>query len=135
MRLIPDDTLAIITIWQEARNQGPEGQLAVAEVIWRRMKTRYSSDGTVAGTVLRPWQFSGFNTEDPNRVPSFKLDDANPTVKACKAAWELAKAGSNTTKNAVLYLNPKVVPRLPAWVGKSKKVATIGDHQFYVPLV
>ena len=134
MRLIPDDALAVITIWQEARGEDDAGKLAVAEVIWRRMKTRYSSDGTVAGTVLRPWQFSGMNTDDPNRVPAFKLDDSNPIVQACRAAWDLAKAGSNTTKGAVLYLNPRVIPKLPAWVAKSRKVATIGAHNFYVPL-
>jgi spore germination cell wall hydrolase CwlJ-like protein len=135
MRLIPEDALAILTIWQESRGEDDAGKLAVAEVIWNRMRTRYSSDGTVAGTVLRPWQFSGMNTDDPNRVPSFKLDDENPIVKACSAAWTLARAGTSTTHGAVLYLNPKVVSKLPAWVAKSKKVATIGAHHFYVPLV
>jgi spore germination cell wall hydrolase CwlJ-like protein len=135
MRLIPDDVLAWITVWQESRGESDEGKLAVAEVIWNRMRTRYSSDGTVAGTCLRPWQFSGMNTDDPNRIPSFKLDTDDPVVQACRAAWDLAKAGSHTVSGAVLYLNAKIVPKLPAWVAKSKKVATVGNHDFYVPLV
>jgi spore germination cell wall hydrolase CwlJ-like protein len=135
LRLISDDILAWITIWQESRGEPDEGKLAVAEVIWNRMRTRYSSDGTVAGTVLRPWQFSGMNTDDPNRIPAFKLDSDNPIVQACRNAWDLAKAGSNTVNKAVLYLNPKVVPKLPAWVAKSREVAVVGQHHFYVPLV
>ena len=135
MRLIPDDVVAWVTIWMEARGEPDEGKLAVAEVIWNRMRTRYSSDGTAAGTCLRAYQFSGWNTDDPNRIPAFKLDTDDPMVQACRNAWDLAKAGSNTVNKAVLYLNPKVVPKLPAWVAKSKLVATVGQHQFYVPLV
>jgi spore germination cell wall hydrolase CwlJ-like protein len=134
MRLISDDTLAIMTIWQEARGESDEGKLAVAEVVWNRMQKRYSSDGTVAGTVLRAWQFSGYNTGDPNRIPSFRLDDADSIVHACRNAWELAKAGSKTVADAVLYLNPRIVAKIPAWVSRSRKVATVGQHDFYVPL-
>ena len=59
-RLIPEDKLAILTIAQEALAEPFEGKLAVAEVIRNRMKQRYMSDGTVEGTVLRAWQFSGW---------------------------------------------------------------------------
>jgi cell wall hydrolase len=135
VRLVSDDTLAIITIWQEARGEPDEGKLGVAETIWNRMQQRYSSDGTVAGTVLRAWQFSGFNTDDPNRIPSFKLDDSDPLAQSCRNAWELAKAGSRTVNGAVLYFNPMAVSRFPDWVGKSKKVAQVGRHSFYAPRV
>lgn len=134
MRLVNDDALAVITIWQEARNQTEAGKLAVAEVIRNRMAKRYWSDGTVAGTVLRPYQFSGWNTEDPNRIPSFRLEDGDPIVASCRAAWELAKAGSRTVGDAVLYLNPAAVVRIPDWVSRSKLVARVGAHSFYVPL-
>lgn len=53
-------TLAALCIWDEAGNQPPEGRRAVAVVLLKRMARRYQSDGTVAGTVLRYDQFSGF---------------------------------------------------------------------------
>ena len=136
MRLISDTALAVLTIWQEARNQPHEGKVAVAEVIRNRMKERYSSDGTVAGTVARAYQFSGWNTKDPNRVPSLQLDDSDPVVKECLRAWlEANTNGTNYAQGALLYLNPSILPVLPAWVRNSDKVAEIGDHVFYYPRV
>lgn len=133
MRLIPDDIWATLTIWQEARNQPPEGQIAVGEVIWRRTQQHYMSDGTVAGTVLKALQFSGWNAGDPNRVTAAQLDDADPVVQHCAAAWAQAKSGSNYSKGALLYLNPDVLDRLPGWVKNCDEVAVIGAHHFYVP--
>jgi len=137
MRLIPENALAVVTIWQESRGETFEGKVAVAEVIRNRMAKRYSSDGTVAGTIFKPWQFSGNNTSDPNRIPSYKVDDQDPKVMECIQAWETAKAGSDLTKGAVLYLNEALVlkmsGKLPIWVAKSKEVARVGRHTFYLP--
>lgn len=130
MKLVPDDALAIITIWQEARNQPYLGMVAVGEVIRRRMARRYNSDGTMAGTVCRAWQFSGWNTDDPNRVPSLCLDDADPIVQQCEKAWEHS-ASSDFSRGAVLYCNLKILPTRQAWAKESKRVAEIGDHTFF----
>lgn len=136
MRLIPDTALAVITIWQEARGESHEGKVAVAEVIRNRMKAMYSSDGTVAGTVARRWQFSGWNTDDPSRAQSLQIDDDNPVVQDCLRAWREANTdGTNYAKGALLYLNPRAVPVLPAWVRNSDRVAEIGNHVFYVPRI
>ena len=132
-RLVSEEALAVITIWQEARNEPQEGMMAVGEVIRNRMKLKYSSDGTVAGTVLRPLQFSGWNAKDPSRVKSLKIDDDDATVKKCLAAWLLSEQ-SNHAKGAVLYYAPAVVS-MPDWAKPevAQKVAEIGGHIFYVP--
>jgi len=127
--LVQPDALAIITIWQEARGESYEGKLGVAEVIRNRMNRNYTSDGTVAGTVLRPWQFSGFNTDDPNRVKSFKIDDSDPVVIDCIRAWHESK-NTNRTNGAVLYCNLKIIDR-PSWAIARNKVAEIGHHTFF----
>ncbi len=136
-RLVSDDTWAILTIWQEARGESFEGKLAVAEVIWNRMRQQYQSDGTVVGTVLKPYQFSGWNTTDKNRLIAAKLDDLDPAVKDCMKAWFDAKAGSNTVRGALLYFNPSLVKDVPTWAGSAvaKKVAEVGRHVFYVPTI
>lgn len=133
MRLVSDDTWAILTIWQEARGETQAGRVAVAEVIRNRTKQRYSSDGTVAGTVLAPLQFSGWNVHDPNRIPSALIDEGDPAVRGCIEAWTTAVTGSDTVHGAVLYFNPAVVT--PVWAATCKRVATVGNHEFYVPIL
>lgn len=51
-----DEALAALTVYLEARGESFAGKLAVAAVIRNRMERRYQSDGTIAGTVLRPRQ-------------------------------------------------------------------------------
>lgn len=131
MRLVSDDLLGIVTLFQEAEGESYPGKVAVAEVILRRTARRYMSDGTVAGTVLRPFQFSGWNTGSTNRIRSLKLNDDDPAVRECIRAWNHAKAGSNTTGNAVHYFNPELC--FPDWARGAEVVAEIGNHRFVIP--
>lgn len=130
MRLVPDDAWAVMTIWQEARSEPYMGMLAVAEVIRNRMRAKFFSDGTVAGTVLRDRQFSGWNNRDPNRIPSAGLHHDNPTAERCARAWRDSE-GTNVACGAVSYFNPAIV--VPDWKKDFRLVATIGRHEFYVP--
>ena len=132
MRLISDTALAAITIWQEARGEAYEGKLAVAEVIRNRMKERYASDGTVAGTVLRPKQFSGWNGGDPNRIPSLKIDDGDEAAAGCIRAWkEAMEQNTYTAKGALLYYAPALAA--PEWARGCTELARIGRHVFLRP--
>ena len=135
MRLISEDALAVVTIMQEAAGEPYVGKVAVAEVIRNRMQMKYSSDGTVAGTVLRAKQFSGWNTADPGRIRNIRADDDDAVVRECMRAWEEAKHGSDTVANAVLYYNKKLVPDTPEWAlpESAIHVATVGQHDFFIP--
>jgi len=137
MRLVDEDALAVITILQEAAGEPYVGKVAVAEVIRNRMQAKYSSDGTVSGTVLRPYQFSGWNTADPGRIRNIRADDHDKTVQECVQAWKEAQHGSDTVKGAVLYYNPdpRLVPVTPEWAKphSAKQVAEVGHHVFFVP--
>lgn len=146
MRVISEDALAIITIYQEASGEPWDGKVAVAEVIRNRMREKYMSDGTVSGTVLRASQFSGWNTDaGAVRLKSLRIDADDPVVLDCRKAWSAAQQQSNLAKGAVLYLNPQAVlkraGRLPAWAAAphdpltldaARVVATIGRHVFLV---
>lgn len=131
MLLINDDTWGIMTVWGEARGEEYQGKVAVAEVIRNRMKFKYSSDGTAANTVLRKYQFSCHNHDDPNRILMAKLNDNDPVVKECIKAWNESK-NTNLTKNAVLYCNLKVVSSIPSWAKMEKKTTSIGNHTFFI---
>lgn len=139
-RLIADDTLAILTIAQEALLEPYDGKLAVAEVIRNRMQQKYMSDGTVEGTVLKPYQFSGWNQGDPVRIKAMRYDDSDPKIQECIRAWEEAKTGSQTVGASVLYYNPDYrmpdgsLIKTPKWAlpGYGKEVARAGSHVFFV---
>jgi N-acetylmuramoyl-L-alanine amidase len=143
-----EDFFAVATIAQEAIGEPYEGKVAVAEVIRNRTKQKYSSDGTVIGTVLRAWQFSGWNPEklkdgklQPLDVKAYltraykQITQANTAlIDDCIKAWETAKQGSNTINGAVLYYAPAVVGT-PNWARPEHavQVAEIGGHTFFIP--
>ena len=134
-RLIDPDKLGILTVAQEALVEPFEGKLAVAEVIHNRMRQKYMSDGTVEGTVLKPYQFSGWLPGDPVLVKSLRWDDTLPAIQECIKAWFDAKQGSNTVADAVLYYAPEKVSKVPKWAlpEYATVVARIGAHVFFVP--
>jgi spore germination cell wall hydrolase CwlJ-like protein len=133
VRLIADDTLVACTLWGEARGETPEGRIAVAEVIRNRMAQHYQSDGTVAGTLMKPHQFSCWSTRDPSRRLMVMLDTEDALVLDCFEAWERALAGSNLVRGALLYANLAVTGGVPPDWGIVHRVATIGNHSFYRP--
>jgi spore germination cell wall hydrolase CwlJ-like protein len=128
MRLVDDDTWAILTIAGEALGEPLEGKVAVAEVIRNRMKRRYASDGTVIGTVLRAKQFSMW--DDHARLLAANADDDHPRVRECVEAWKLS-ATTDITGGAVLY-HTIMIDR-PYWAKASsvEELKTIGRHVFY----
>lgn len=133
MRLVPDDAWAVITIWHEAQSEPYLGKVAVAEVILRRTKRKFMSDGTVAGTCLWPMQFSGWNAHDATpkykeRVEGAKIDTDDHVVQDCMRAWAEAKAGSSLAPDCVQYYNPRICA--PPWSIGAEIVAEIGQHRF-----
>jgi len=66
---LEDLIIAAKTLWGEARGDSVEGRLAVAHVFmnrWRSTGGQWAKDDTLAKTCLRPWQFSAWNSNDPN---------------------------------------------------------------------
>lgn len=143
-RLVSDEAIVLVTLWQECRGEPHEGQIAVAEVIRNRIARRYMSDGTLVGTCLSPMQFSGHNATAPGRVASFRIDDADPEVVALRHAWSRAVEGSELARGALHYLNVEATKKLrggtlPDWcadpadktrVDASKVLVVIGRHTF-----
>ena len=129
MPVVNPDALAIITIWQEAQGEPYEGKVAVGEVIRERMQRNYNGDGTVAGTVAAPAQFSGWD-DRKFLIRALKLNDGDPVVQECIRAWNQSR-DTNYTHNAVLYCNLATVPHRPSWARDDKQVCQIGHHTFY----
>lgn len=131
MKLIADYMIGIVTVFQEAEGECFEGKRAVAEVIQRRTKRKFMSDGTFAGTVLRRLQFSGWNDNSTNRIRSLQIDTSDKLVDDCVRAWVDAERGPDIVPECMHYYNPLLCN--PAWARGAKVVAEIGNHRFIIP--
>jgi len=125
--------LAVATLVGEAGFEPYLGKLAVAKTIRNRMKMRYSSDGTVAGTVLRPLQFSLWNTSDPARIIACKTLLDNKNAREAHLAWFESAAKNHpelTGFDRVTMYHADYIAT-PGWAKRSIRVRQIGRHIFY----
>src|SRR5690348_11332179 len=127
------------TIWGEARGEGFDGMAAVANVVMNRVHLDLHGDGKpdwwgegVAGVCLKPWQFSCWNRNDPNREKVLAVTDADERYRDALAIAAAAMRGSlrDRTGGATHYYAPKVVAT-PAWAAKGTLTAKVGDQLFY----
>lgn len=122
-----EDILAALTIYLEARGESFAGKLAVAAVIRNRMNTKYHSDGSVKGTVLRAKQFEPWIGRNPEDVI---FDQTNRKMQESLLAWKLVQDGRKIVDGAVLFYNPHLV-KPPQWALIHRKAAKIGRHEFF----
>ncbi len=135
MRLITDSAIGYMAVWAEAEGEPYEGKCAVAEVIRRRAHRHYNSDGTIAGTIARRYQFSFLNDDAQDNlrlIKALQLDSDDSIVLDCIRAWNaVGQIGySEIVPGAVLYFNPHTAPA-PAWAIGANFVKTVGNHAFY----
>lgn len=117
------------TIYGEARGEKTEGMIAVGQVILNRYRSnKWFAGDTIAETCQKPWQFSCWNMNDPNRK---KL--LNATEAVLKPFWNIAERLINgeyedKTFGATHYHTKKIKP---AWAKGKTPCAIIGGHVFY----
>ena len=128
--VIDPDCLGALNIFAEARSEPFEGQVAVGSVVRNRMERRYFSDGTVAGTIFFPWQFSWANTNDTQRRRVFACDANDPRYLRALEAWHASK-NERPVGAAVLYHAHYVSPPWAA-APAVKLVRQIERHLFYI---
>ncbi|WP_217705670.1 cell wall hydrolase [Peristeroidobacter soli] len=134
----PADELSALakTMWGEARGEGAEGMSAVAHVVLNRVARQTYWGKTVAAVCLRPYQFSCWNTDDPNRSQLLKLTSANGIYSlALQLAQQLRdldpteRARQDTTSGATHYHARTITP--PRWARGRTPCARIRNHLFY----
>jgi spore germination cell wall hydrolase CwlJ-like protein len=132
VRLISDDTWAILTIRGEGASEPFAGKVAIGITIRNRMRHRYASDGTVVGTVLRPHQFSMWRYPHPWIAMS---DDEDTNVRECSLAWEESEGSTLLPGDVVLYHTAQkpttVTVWPPSWAAPMRFVRQVGAHLFY----
>jgi hypothetical protein len=126
------------TMYGEARGEGAAGMAAVGHVVFNRVDARSWWGRDVVGVCHKPWQFSCWNANDPNRARLLAVGGADPTFRsACDIAAALTQAQAagqrsrdDPTGGATHYYAPRVVAR-PRWAADLQPCARIGGHDFF----
>ncbi|MEO0391682.1 MAG: cell wall hydrolase [Pseudomonadota bacterium] len=134
------DTLAR-TLWGEARGEGRHGMEAVAAVIMNRVAIadrrggRYWWGAHVVAVCRRPWQFSCWNANDPNRRQLEAVTEQDPVFATALTVARHAINGLLTDPTApagefgATHYHARGIT--PHWAIGKRPVATIGRHIFF----
>lgn len=124
------DEIAARTCWMEARGEGEAGMRAVAAVLVNRLRSGKWGK-TLASVCLAPFQFSCWNTSDPNRRAMADLDENDPLLLSALAYVADAESGNvpDPTNGATHYYATGTPD--PAWVKVARFEGKIGHHFFF----
>jgi spore germination cell wall hydrolase CwlJ-like protein len=118
------------TIYQEARGEGSVGMIAVGHTVINRLKAKWAK--TVCGIIYQKNQFSW--TSSKLAVASEPADKEARRLARLVAVRLLEGAhgeGLDVTNGATAFHSARLARR-PSWTRKSKRVAKIGNHVFYI---
>ncbi len=133
--ICPATVLLARTIYGEARGESVRGKEAIAAVILNRVQRSNDRGGywwgnDLAGVCLKPWQFSCWNSDDPNCEKIKKVSMENRVFQSCIRIARRAVAGTlgDPTGGATHYHGRTANP---PWARGKAPSAEIGGHLFY----
>jgi spore germination cell wall hydrolase CwlJ-like protein len=126
----PVNLLMTSTVYWEARGESFIGKIAVAHVIQNRVNDGRFGESH-AGVILKPKQFSCFNSKEGRRRMRNPLKYNN--FSSWKDSFEavrlvLEEKVEDPTDGALWYYNPDLAS--PSWANKLKITKKIGHHIF-----
>lgn len=118
------------TMWGEARGEGARGMQAVGNVVMNRVNAGSWYGASIKDVVLKPYQFSAWNANDPNRSVIENMTAQQLALNGSLAIARQVIAGTlpDITGGATHYHAKNVNP---AWARSMERTATIGNHIFY----
>ncbi len=124
------------TLWGEARGQGDDGLIAVANVVLNRVEIAQSRGGkfwwgnNIIQVCQKPYQFSCWNRTDPNFKKLQDVDEKNLYFATCLriARRAVADVLEDNTGGATHYHADYI---MPYWAKGKTPTTTIRDHIFY----
>lgn len=135
---LPQDPVTVLlarTIYGEARGESVRGMEAVAAVIVNRVNRARERGGywwgnDLAQVCAKPWQFSCWNPDDPNRARIISVGMENRVFQCCLRIARRAVAGvlDDPTGGATHY---HTLAANPPWARGRVPSAEIGNHVFY----
>ena len=122
----------IRTVWGEARGEPEEGMAAIAHVVLNRVRAQRYWGRTISAVCQKPYQFSCWNANDPNRAQILQLVVGDVRVQQVSRIVDLVLGNrlADPTDGATHYHN-RWMPRPPRWVQGRQPCRLIGNHAFY----
>ncbi len=121
-------TLLAMCVYGESRSEPYEGKLSIGFVVMNRLEEKSWYGKTLKEVLLKPYQFSCFNRNDPNYKKLFS-PDKGLWKKCFKAAWNAySKLSKDPTLGADHYCRYDISP---PWINSMEKKKQIGDHVFF----
>lgn len=119
------------TLWGEARGEGAQGMRAVACVVMNRVKAPGWWGRDVQGVCRKPFQFSCWNSNDPNREKLLAVTEDDGHFALARLIAEQAIRGevADFTGGATHYFAKGAT--IPFWARGMKPCAVIGRHLFF----
>src|SRR6266851_6346288 len=131
---ISDLELLALCCWREARGEGMLGKRGVCHVILNRAKSGHFGGHEIHGVILKPYQFSSFNANDPNSDKWPVEGEASwlDCIDAAKAVTE--NCDEDFTRGSLFYFSPPLtVPPVRQW-GSVQIVIKVGNITFCKPV-
>jgi len=138
---LDDVKLLAITIYGEARGEPLAGKIAVASVVLNRFKKNSWFGKTLKDVILKPYQFSCFNEDDPNRIKLLAIaqnwDMFYQKDKVLRECYDIASKFLDPNDITILKDNVfsathyKTKNCKADWADKMQLTAVIGNHEFY----
>lgn len=118
------------TMWGEARGEGVRGMQAVGNVVMNRVNAGSWYGASVKDVVLKPYQFSCWNSSDPNRSIIEPMTEQQLFANgSLTLARQIIDGRLKDITGGATHYHAKSVK--PSWASKMEKTATIGNHIFY----
>lgn len=129
---IPDPSLIALCVWREARGEQRLAKRGVAHVIANRVKHPGWWGHDWKSVILKPWQFSSFNSDDPNSDKWPSDDDPSWTDSLSVASGVYLGMDDDVTEGSCYYHDTSMGwPK--AWGNEAEyeNVINIGRLKFY----
>ncbi|GLI35430.1 cell wall hydrolase [Desulforhabdus amnigena] len=132
-----DAELLARCIYGEARGEGLNGMIAVGHVVMNRYDAGGRYGVGLKGVILKPRQFSCFNSDDPNFKQITQREMVGDLISVCRSVADLllemtpgARRKEDPTHGATHYHAASI---RPYWAGSSNMTfcVKIGNHLFW----
>lgn len=132
LKLAHDDDILARTLVGEARGEGQSGMESVACIVMNRVAKQTWYGKSPKQVCLKPWQFSAWNKNDPNRAIIENLDIETAIYREALKIARRAIAGQliDPTKGATHYYDRRM-PTPPGWAAGKIPCAILGHHLFF----
>lgn len=136
-----EDFMAALCLWREGRGSSKQALAGVYNVILNRTRDpghRWSR--SIPGVILQAYQFSSFNSGDPNSIKfpmpppagTIPTPDWNAFLDCCAVIEACAALPADPTSGANMYHSfPAGDPHTPSWADPKKHTCDIGAFHFF----